>query len=89
MWGDVPMAEVVEYLERNPLGLKLTDKNVVVGHIRPLRTFNLTCMAEHRMGNHLLNQKLVRTCSVRKLSQDWDYDSWYISEEGKNPGAAP
>ena len=39
--GDRDMKQDIEYLEHNVLGLKITDKDVVVFHIRPMSTFNM------------------------------------------------
>ena len=81
MFGDLPMNEVIEYLEKNELGLKITDKNVVVDFIRPMDSFDLTCKFQHKVANHLLNRILVRSCDVDKMQ--YDYGSWVSSFEGK------
>ena len=90
MFGDLPMNEVIEYLEKNELGLKITDKNVVVDFIRPMDSFDLTCKFQHKVANHLLNRILVRSCDVDKMQYeswsscvDGDYGSWSITVEGK------
>ena len=90
MFGDVPKDKVTEYLEQNELGLKITDKNVVVDFIRPMDSFNLTCKLQHKVANHLLNRILIRSQDVDMMQYDsWcssvegNYDSWSSSVEGK------
>ena len=90
MFGDLPMSEVIEYLEKNELGLKITDKNVVVDFIRPMDSFDLTCKFQHKVANHLLNRILVRSRDVDKMQyESWsscvegNYGSWSSSLEGK------
>jgi hypothetical protein len=89
MFGDVPKDKVIEYLEENKLGLKITDKNVVVDFIRPMDSFDLTCKFEHRVANHLLNRILIRRQDVDMMQyESWcssvegNYDSWSSSVEG-------
>lgn len=89
MFGDVPKDKEIEYLEENKLGLKITDKNVVVDFIRPMDSFDLTCKFEHRVANHLLNRILIRRQDVDMMQyESWcssvegNYDSWSSSYEG-------
>ena len=92
MFGDVPIEEVTEYLEKhrlNKLGLKITDKYVVVDFIRPMASFDLTCKFQHRVANHLINRILVRSHDVGTMmyesccsSVEGNYDSWSSSVEG-------
>jgi len=67
MFGDVPIDKVVQYLEQNELGLKITDNNVVVDFIRPMDSFVLTCKFQHKVANHLLNRILIRSRDVDKM----------------------
>ena len=90
MFGDVPIGEAIEYLDKNELGLKITDKNVVVDFIRPMDSFDLTCKFQHKVANHLLNRILVRSHDVDTMKfESWcssvegNYDSWSSSVEGK------
>jgi len=90
MFGDLPMSDVIKYLENNKLGLKITDKNVVVDFIRPMDSFDLTCKFQHKVANHLLNRILVRGHDVDTMKfESWsscvegNYDSWFSSSEGK------
>ena len=93
MFGDVPKEQVIEYLENhemNELGLKLTDKYVVVDFIRPMDSFDLLCPIQHKVANHLLNRILVRSHEVNTLKfESWrssvegNYDSWCSSVEGE------
>ena len=90
MFGDVPIGEAIKYLDKNELGLKITDKNVVVDFIRPVDSFDLTCKFQHKVANHLLNWILVRSCDVDKMQyESWsscvegNYGSWSSSLEGK------
>jgi putative lipoic acid-binding regulatory protein len=92
MFGDFPIEKVIEYLEqheRNELGLKITDKHVVVDFIRPVSSFDLTCKFQHKVANHLLNRILVRSHHVDTMkygswrsSVEGNYDSWSSSAEG-------
>ena len=89
MFGDLPMSKVIEYLEKNELGLKITDKNVVVDFIRPMDSFDLTCKFQHKVANHLLNRILIKRCDVDKMQyESWsscvegNYGSWSSSVEG-------
>jgi hypothetical protein len=72
----------IDYLETNDLGLKISDKGVVVGHIRPLRTFDMWCPFEHRMAGHIFNRRLVKVEDVYELDRQWDYNKWCVSTEG-------
>ena len=83
MFGDVPTEDVIEYLENNDLGMKLSDRDVVVDFIRPLNSFDLVCPFEHQVTNHLLNRILVRSHDIGKISRKWKNDSWSLSVEGK------
>jgi hypothetical protein len=90
MFGDVPMNEVIEYLEKNERGLKITDKNVVVDFIRPMDSFDLTCEFQHKIANHILNRILIESHDVDKCKfESWsssvegNYSSWASSVEGK------
>jgi predicted hydrolase (HD superfamily) len=97
MFGDSPIEDDIYYLEDNEFGLKLSDKQVSIAFIRPLRTFNMHCKFDHRMANHILNRILVRRYSagdftndskkvrygVGDLSEDFDYETWASSKEGK------
>ena len=83
MYGDVPIEEVIKYLENNDLGLKLSDRDVVVDFIRPMKSFDLVCPYEHKVANHILNRILVRSHDVGKKGRKWKYDSWSLSVEGK------
>ena len=96
MFGDRPIEDDIYYLEENELGLKLSDKQVSIAFIRPLRTFNMLCKFDHRMANHILNRILVRRYSAGDLTKDWkvrygvsdlsenfDYETWASSKEGK------
>jgi hypothetical protein len=96
MFGDFPMEDDIYYLEDNEFGLKLSDKQVSIAFIRPLRTFNMICKFDHRMANHILNRILVRRYSAGDLTKDWkvrygvgdlsedfDYETWASSKEGK------
>ena len=78
MFGDVPIEEVIEHLEQNELGLKITDKYVEVGFIRPMDSFDLTRKFQHKVANHLLNRILVRSHHVDTMK----YESWCSSVEG-------
>ena len=83
MIGDHTMAEDIAYLEqhdRNDRGLKLSDKHVSIAFIRPLWSFDLFCLVDHKMANHRLNRKLIRD---GELSGEFNYDRWKISVEGK------
>ena len=95
MFGDRPIDDIY-YLEENELGLKLSDKQVSIAFIRPLRTFNMHCKFDHRMANHILNRILGRRYfagdlskewkvryGVGNLSDEWDYETWASSKEGK------
>jgi hypothetical protein len=96
MFGDSPIEDDIYYLEDNEFGLKLSDKQVSIAFIRPLRTFNMHCKFDHRMANHILNRILVRRYfagdltkdwkvryGVGDLSEKWDYETWASSKEGK------
>ena len=90
MCGDLPIEEVIEYLEQNELGLEITDKYVVVGFIRPIASFDLTCKFQYKVANHLINRILVRSHHVDTMKyESWcssvegNYDSWSSSAEGR------
>ena len=83
MFGDRPMAEEIAYLERNDRGLKLSDKHVYVGFIRPLWTFDVHCLIDHKTANHRLNRKLVSSGDAGDASHGWDFDKWKMSVEGE------
>ena len=96
MFGDSPIEDDIYYLEDNEFGLKLSDKQVSIAFIRPLRTFNMHCKFDHRMANHILNRILVRRYfagdltkdwkvryGVGDLSEKWDYETWASSKQGK------
>ena len=96
MFGDSPIEDDIYYLEDNEFGLKLSDKQVSIAFIRPLRTFNMLCKFDHRMANHILNRILVCRYfagdltngwkvryGVSDLSEDFDYETWASSKEGK------
>ena len=83
MYGDVPKEQVIEYLENNDLGLKLSDQGVIVHFIRPMKSFDLLCPFQHKVANHLLNRILIRSHDIDKTERRWKYDSWLLSVEGK------
>ena len=83
MFGDVPIGQAIEYLEKNDAGLKLSDKGVVVEFIRPMKSFDVLCPYQHKVANHLLNRILVKSHDVGKVGRKWKYGPWSLSVEGK------
>jgi hypothetical protein len=74
----------VEHVESNDRGLKITDENIHIDHLRPLASFkNLHCEFEQRTANHYLNLQLLPAKENIKKSAKFDYDSWAASDSGK------
>jgi hypothetical protein len=74
----------VGHLETNDRGLKITDKDIHIDHIRPLSSFkNLQCEFEQRTSCHYLNLQLLPAKENQQKHASFDYDSWAASDAGK------
>ena len=79
MFGDRPIAEDIANLERNDRGLTLSDKHVSIAFIRPLWTFNVHCLIDHKTANHRLDRKLISSKDAGDLCHEWNFDKWKMS----------
>jgi hypothetical protein len=76
--------QLTVYLEKNDRGIKITDKNTHIDHVRPLTKFeNLHCEFEQRTACHYLNLQLLPGSENLKKSDTFCCTSWASSDRGK------
>ncbi|KAJ1469595.1 hypothetical protein T484DRAFT_1754358 [Baffinella frigidus] len=75
--------EAVDHLHNNDRGLKLTDKDIHVDHIKPFAAFdNLQCPIQQRLVNHWSNLQLLTAEENLKKGASHDHAAWSVSEAG-------
>jgi hypothetical protein len=75
---------LVAHLHNSGTGLRLTEPDVHVDHIRPLASFSdLSNAFEQRTANHHLNLQLLSAHDNLIKGAHFDYNEWRVSDSGQ------
>jgi hypothetical protein len=75
--------EAVDHLHNNDRGLKLTDENIHVDHVKPFKAFdNLAHPIQQRLVSHWSNLQLLTKEENLSKGSSHDHATWSVSEAG-------